>query len=104
MKQLIDDLARAYEHADRDIRSRSGGRRWNPLHARDGHHDRLAAILDASSTPSSSCRRRRSVAVEYHRDHPYVYHLDGRTTAQPPPADPATDVRRNPTARTHLMP
>jgi len=79
MKQLIDDLALSYEHTDRDVRLDLGdGDRTHYMLAMV-HHDRLAAILERvlDTEQFLSPHGVRSLS-KYHRDRPYVYHLDGR--------------------------
>ena len=79
MKELIDDLARAYEHTDREVRLDLGdGDRTHYMLAMV-HHDRLAAILERvlDTEQFLSPHGVRSLS-KYHRDQPYVYHLDGR--------------------------
>src|SRR5262249_40518383 len=79
MRQLISDLASAYEHTDRDVRLDLDGGNGTHYMLAMVHHDRLAAILQRVLDPQQflSAHGIRSLS-KYHRDQPYVYHLNGQ--------------------------
>ena len=77
MRRYIDDLARIYEHTDRDVQIQMDGGDGSHFMVAVVHQDRLAALLKRLLDPAEflSPNGIRSLS-RFHREHPYAYHVN----------------------------
>lgn len=82
INRYLDELARVYEHTDRDVSLRLRGGDGSHFMIAVVHPDRLALMLERLLDPGQflSPNGIRSLS-RYHRDHPYVYRLNGEDHA-----------------------
>ena len=79
MQRLLTELSATYEHTDRDVQLALTGGDGSHYMLAVVHPHRLAAILSRVFDPEQflSPHGIRSLS-KYHRDHPYVYHVNGQ--------------------------
>jgi len=82
VNRCLDELARVYEHTDRDVSLRLKGGDGSHCMVAIVHTDRLTAILERLLDPEQflSPNGIRSLS-KFHRDHPYVYRVNGEDHA-----------------------
>ena len=79
INRCLDELARVYEHTDRDVSLRLRGGDGSHFMMAVVHTDRLATMLERLLDPEQflSPNGIRSLS-RYHRDHPYSYRVNGQ--------------------------